>query len=212
MSDSKREALEAVAGAVSRETFDRLLAFEATFRKWSGTMNLAAPSTLENLWTRHVLDSAQLLPLAPEAREWVDLGSGGGFPGAIVAILLHHRADRRVRLVESNHKKCAFLRSALAELAPRAETFPIRIERAVSAWPAPEIVTARALTSLSALIDLSAPWLAAGSRGLFHKGEEYRGEIKLANDTWNLDLIEHPSAVDSRSVILEVVGIERKPL
>lgn len=210
MTVAKRESLERAAGPVSRETFERLLAFESLFIKWAARINLTAPSTLASLWSRHILDSAQLARIAPEALDWADLGSGGGFPGAVMAILLAERPGARMRLVESNNKKCAFLRAALADLGVTAEVYPLRIEQVVANGSRPEVVTARALASLPQLLALVEPWLAAGARALFHKGEEYREEVKLAHDSWNLDLLEHPSVVDPRGVILEIVGIRRR--
>ena len=204
MSEDDYQALCRVAGSVSRETFDRLRQFETVFGKWARRINLVAPSTLEGLWRRHILDSAQLLAIASDARDWADLGSGGGFPGAVIAILVHDRADVSVRLVESNRKKAAFLQNALSGLAPRAEILARRIEDVVECSPAPEIVTARALAPLPRLLALTEPWLAAGTRALFHKGRDSGEEIKLAHDTWNLDLVQHRSSVDDDSVVLEI--------
>ncbi|MEO9615361.1 MAG: 16S rRNA (guanine(527)-N(7))-methyltransferase RsmG [Nitratireductor sp.] len=204
MSEDDYQALCRVAGPVSRETFERLRQFETIFGKWARRINLVAPSTLDSLWRRHILDSAQLLAIAPEARDWADLGSGGGFPGAVIAILVHDRADAAVRLVESNRKKAAFLQNALSGLAPRAEILARRIEDVVECSPAPEIVTARALAPLPQLLALTEPWLAAGTRALFHKGRDSGEEIKLAHDTWNLDLVQHRSSVDDDSVVLEI--------
>ncbi len=204
MSEDDYQALCRVAGPVSRETFERLRQFETIFGKWARRINLVAPSTLEGLWRRHILDSAQLLAIASDARDWADLGSGGGFPGAVIAILVHDRADVSVRLVESNRKKAAFLQNALSGLAPRAEILARRIEDVVECSPAPEIVTARALAPLPRLLALTEPWLAAGTRALFHKGRDSGEEIKLAHDTWNLDLVQHRSSVDDDSVVLEI--------
>jgi 16S rRNA (guanine527-N7)-methyltransferase len=204
VSEDDYQALCRVAGPVSRETFERLRQFETIFGKWARRINLVAPSTLEGLWRRHILDSAQLLAIASDARDWADLGSGGGFPGAVIAILVHDRADVSVRLVESNRKKAAFLQNALSGLAPRAEILARRIEDVVESSPAPEIVTARALAPLPRLLALTEPWLAAGTRALFHKGRDSGEEIKLAHDTWNLDLVQHRSSVDDDSVVLEI--------
>ena len=209
MTDPRFAAVEAAAGAVSRETFERLIAFEAIFRRWSERINLIAPSTTADFWHRHVVDSAQLLKIAPSADIWLDLGSGGGFPGAIVAILLHERDGTSVQLVEANHKKSAFLRTALAELGVRAEIVTARIEGAAGIRQ-PEIVTARALAPLDVLLRLSAPWLGAGARGLFHKGRDYRGEIETAGDAWQFDLVRHDSIVERESVILEISSLRRK--
>ena len=121
--------LDDVAGSVSRETFERLLGFQELFARWAETINLVAPSTLDQLWTRHVLDSAQLLKLMPAARSWLDLGSGGGFPGAVIAILMAERGGT-VELIESNGKKAAFLRTALAAAGAPARVFHCRVEDA----------------------------------------------------------------------------------
>lgn len=206
---SRFDDLIRVAGPVSRETFERLEAFEVVFRRWASRINLVAPSTLNDVWGRHILDSAQLLPLAEDSRRWVDIGSGGGFPGAVLAILLEDRPDSSIVLIESNGKKSSFLRNALSELAPRARIVPERAEVVIANEKAPDIITARAVASLADLLSLTEPWLMAGARALFHKGRDYRAEVKLAGDTWNLDLVEHESAIDTQSVILDIRQIRR---
>lgn len=206
---SRFDDLIRVAGPVSRETFERLEAFEVVFRRWASLINLVAQSTLNDVWARHILDSAQLLPLAENARRWADIGSGGGFPGAVLAILVEERPDSSIVLIESNGKKSAFLRNALAELAPRARIVPERAEVVIANEKAPDIITARAVASLADLLSLTEPWLMAGARALFHKGRDYRAEVKLAGDTWNLDLVEHESAIDTQSVILDIRQIRR---
>lgn len=208
MSDRLAE-LAGVAGPVSRETLQRLEAFESEFRKWSARINLAAPSTLDDLWRRHILDSAQLAVLAPDARRWLDLGSGGGFPGAVMAILLRERADSHIDLVESNHKKASFLRSVLASCGAPATVHVCRIEDAASRVGTPEIVTARALAPLTRLLGLAEPWLGGGTRALFHKGRDYAAEIAESHDAWRFDLIEHRSRIDPESRILEISGLKR---
>ena len=113
MSRGKYERLVEIAGPVSRETFESLEAFETMFLTWAGRINRAAPSTLADVWNRHVLDSAQLFPLAPGALHWLDLGSGGGFPGLVLAFLLKQRPGGWVDLVESNRKKAGFLQAVV---------------------------------------------------------------------------------------------------
>jgi 16S rRNA (guanine527-N7)-methyltransferase len=208
MTSGSHDELRQIAGPVSRETYDKLLQFEAEFRRWSARINLAAPSTLADLWRRHILDSAQLFRLEPDAVEWLDLGSGGGFPGAVMAILLSERAGGRISLVESNRKKSAFLQTILGRLQAPATVYPVRIEDAPGQVPRPQIVTARALAPLPDLIGLAAPWLRAGARGLFHKGRDYRAELANCADAWRFDLVEHRSVIDDASVILDISNVE----
>lgn len=198
------------AGDVSRETFQRLKDFENEFRRWSTRINLAAPSTLPDLWRRHVLDSAQILPLGHDARSWLDLGSGGGFPGAVLTILLTERPNAHITLVESNMKKAAFLQTTLANLGAPARVLAKRIEDAPALVEQPEIVTARALAPLDQLLALSSPWLEHGARALFHKGRDYASEVAKCHDAWQFDLIEHRSAIDEDSVVLEISGLARR--
>ncbi len=199
-----------VAGTVSRETLERLTAFEAEFRRWSARINLAAPSALESLWPRHILDSAQLCGLKPDATDWLDLGSGGGFPGAVVAILLRDRPGGRIELVESNNKKAAFLRAVLGALEAPATVHVCRIEAAFGRVRQPQVVTARALAPLPRLLALAEPWLAAGATALFHKGRDYAAEIAESRDGWRFDLVEHTSKIDPAGRILELSGAVRK--
>ena len=204
MNEDRLAALREIAGDVSRVTVDRLDVFEKQFRRWSSRVNLAAASQLDQLWRRHILDSAQLIRFAPETTiKWLDLGSGGGFPGAVVAILLRDRPSFHIDLVESNRKKTAFLKTALAS-CPCATVHAARIDDVHLIVNPPEIVTARALAPLPGLLSLAEPWLVAGSRGLFHKGRDYVAEIKEARDAWRFDLIEHRSMVDREGMILEI--------
>ena len=201
------EQLHDVAGTVSRETLERLEAFEAQFRHWAQRINLAAPSTLDQLWTRHILDSAQLARIEPHALHWLDIGSGGGFPGIVMAILLTERPGSSIDLIESNNKKAAFLRHAIGLLALPARVHICRIEDAPDRVAAPEIVTARALAPLPNLLGLASPWLLAGATGLFHKGRDYRAEIAESRDEWQFDLVEHISKIDPDSRILSITGL-----
>lgn len=208
MTGGRLDEIRDVAGMVSRETLTRLEAFETEFRRWSVRINLAAPSTLDVLWQRHILDSAQLAGLKPAALTWLDLGSGGGFPGAVLAILMRERPGARVELVESNNKKAAFLKTVLAGLGAPATVHVCRIEDSVSRVDRPQIVTARALAPLPKLLGLASPWLETGSTGLFHKGRDYRAEVAESRDGWRFDLIEHRSRIDPDSRVLEISGLE----
>lgn len=207
MTERSLEELRQIAGPVSRETFDRLIAFELEFLRWTKRINLAAPSTLDSLWRRHILDSAQLAPLAREALRWLDLGSGGGFPGAVMAILLRERIGAAIDLVESNRKKAAFLQNVLTKLDTPVRIHARRIEDIKVL--APEIVTARALAPLPLLLSLSERWLSSGSRGLFHKGRDYRAEVEESRDAWRFDLVEHHSVIAPEGVILEISNLRR---
>lgn len=207
------ELIEIVGHEVSRETLERLEIFEKEFQKWSQRINLAAPSTLAELWRRHILDSAQLYRLKPQATNWLDLGSGGGFPGAILAILLIDRPGGRIELVESNNKKAAFLRAVLGGLGAPATVHICRIEDAFSLTEQPHIVIARALAPLPRLLGLASPWLDASltnsAIALFHKGREYATEIAESSANWRFDLVEHQSKIDPSGRILEISGVKR---
>jgi 16S rRNA (guanine527-N7)-methyltransferase len=199
-----------VSGSVSRETFDRLIAFEATFRRWAARINLVAPSTLPDLWTRHILDSAQLARINSSAVAWLDIGSGGGFPGVVMALMLKERQGASIDLVESNRKKAAFLQTSLSQFDAPAKVHARRVEEAYGLVRQPEIITARALAPLNKLLALAEPWLKEGASGLFHKGREYPSEIRESADAWKYDLVEHKSLVDPDSVILEVSNLVRR--
>jgi 16S rRNA (guanine527-N7)-methyltransferase len=200
-------SLQEAAGPVSRETFERLVVFEQLFLKWNRSINLAAPSTLDDVWGRHILDSAQLARIAPQAKRWADLGSGGGFPGLVLAFLLVEREGASIDLVESNRKKASFLQAVIGQFGLPARVVARRIDDSYTLVSAPEIVTARALAALPALLDLSAPWLTKGSRALFHKGRDYRTEVEESTHRWAFDLVEHPSMTDAHGVILEVTDL-----
>ncbi|ESY47348.1 MULTISPECIES: 16S rRNA (guanine(527)-N(7))-methyltransferase RsmG [unclassified Mesorhizobium] len=207
MSAASWASLQEAAGPVSRETFDRLVTFEQLFLKWNRSINLAAPSTLDDVWGRHILDSAQLARIAPQAKRWADLGSGGGFPGLVMAFLLVERDGASIDLVESNRKKASFLQAVIGQFGLPARVVARRIDDSYALVSEPEIITARALAALPALLDLSAPWLTKGSRALFHKGRDYRSEVEESTHRWAFDLVEHPSMTDAHGVILEVTDL-----
>jgi 16S rRNA (guanine527-N7)-methyltransferase len=196
---------------VSRETQERLEQFVSLFQKWAKTMNLTAPSTVADAWRRHVADSAQIYQLQPASGNWIDLGSGGGFPGVITAILLAESQTGWVHLVESNHKKAAFLRTALRETGARGSVHPVRIEDAPAAIEVADFVSARALAELDLLFGFIEPWVLRNEklRSYFHKGRDYRFEIDKARSRWNFDLLEHRSAVETDSVVLEISNLQR---
>ncbi|HMN87649.1 MAG TPA: 16S rRNA (guanine(527)-N(7))-methyltransferase RsmG [Bauldia sp.] len=204
---------EALAGIVdvSRETLDRLQTYVALLRKWQPAENLVAPSTLGEVWRRHVADSAQIVPLFPAARTVLDIGSGGGFPGLVIACLLGGVAGARVHLVESNSRKCAFLRRVAAEARLPATVRDGRIEAVLADWrDAVDLVTARALAPLGDLLGLAAPVLLHGGRAAFHKGRDFRREIEEASQNWTFDLVVHKSRIDADGAILEIANLARK--
>ncbi len=203
------DALVKVAGPVSRETFSLLTAFVDRFLRWNKITNLVASSTVDEIWLRHIHDSAQLSALAPKARIWVDLGSGGGFPGLVMAMLLRDTPGASVHLVESNRKKTSFLQSIVGEFGLPATVHSRRVEETYKSIGMVDAVSSRALASLQQLLALSEPWLSAGGRGYFHKGRDYRREIKESLPAWRFELIEHPSAIESQSVILEISDLAR---
>ncbi len=196
---------------VSRETQERLQLFARLFTKWAKAINLVAPSTMDDMWSRHVADSAQLFQIAPRPQTWIDLGSGGGFPGVITAIFLAEQQQGWVHLVESNNKKAAFLRTALRETGARGEVHAVRIEDAPKLVPACDAISARALADLDRLMEYAAPWMAGkeNNRAYFHKGRDYQQEIQKARGRWAFDLLEHNSAVERDSVILEISKLRR---
>lgn len=208
--DTRFESLKAIVPAVSRETADRLIAFEELFRKWSKAINLASPSTLNELWTRHILDSAQLFPLASDAKNWLDIGSGGGFPGIVTACFLADQPGSTIDLIESAGKKAAFLRTAAGHLNVPARIHSARIEAMWQKIETPQVVTARALASLNDLFGLAEPWLTNGAKALFQKGRDYQREIDESRVGWSFDLVQHQSAIDQASVILEISNLRRK--
>lgn len=191
---------------VSRETQERLQHFAELFQKWAKTINLVAPSTIDDLWRRHIADSAQIFQLYPKPVHWVDLGSGGGFPGVITAIFLAEQEAGHVDLVESNQKKAAFLRVCLRECDARGAVHAVRIEEAPKVIADCDVVSARALAELDMLLDYAAPWTERNEniRLLLHKGRDYEREIQKARGRWEFDLVKHASVVERDSVILEL--------
>lgn len=196
---------------VSRETEARLDRFVVVFTTWQQRINLVAPSTETALWTRHIADSLQLLDLAPQARIWADLGTGGGFPGLIVACALADVPGAHVHLVESNTKKAAFLREAARETGAAAEVHATRIAGFTRKPLARiDVVTARALAPLSDLLAAAFPLLKTGAKGLFPKGQDVDAELTEAAKCWSIDTTLVPSRTESRSRIVVVNSVKSK--
>ncbi|MGE3303534.1 MAG: 16S rRNA (guanine(527)-N(7))-methyltransferase RsmG [Hyphomonadaceae bacterium] len=199
--------------SVSRETRKALETHLNLLRTWSGRMNLVGPGQLDDYWRRHALDSAQLLALAPDARLWLDLGSGAGFPGFVVACGLIGVSGARVDLVEANQKKAAFLRMAVLETGAPARVLPVRAERLAETrdktGESYDIVTARAFAPLPLILTAAAPWLEAGAGGLFLKGEGVEAELAEAGKAWAMRTRTLPSLSDPRGRIVRVDGVQR---
>jgi len=198
---------------VSRETLVRLDRFVDLLLTWQKTTNLIAPSTIPHLWTRHVADSLQVLQIVSDARSWVDLGSGGGFPGMVIACALAEHTGALVHLVESNAKKAAFLREAQRITGAPVAVHAERIERFVGHFRDPlDIVTARALAPLSDLLTLSSPLLTRkGVQGLFLKGRDAEAELRDAGKSWMMDTALIPSRTDPDGRILAVRALRPRP-
>jgi 16S rRNA (guanine527-N7)-methyltransferase len=195
---------------VSRETLDRLDRFVETLLEWQQRMNLIAASTEPKLWTRHIADSLQLLALAPQARIWVDLGSGAGFPGVVLACALADKPGVRVHLVESSTKKAAFLRDAVRATGAPAEVHAVRLEDFVENLAVPvDVVTARALAPLVALLPATYPLLKTGTLGLFPKGQDVDAELTEAAKCWSIQSTLAPSLTDPKARIVCITGIEK---
>jgi 16S rRNA (guanine527-N7)-methyltransferase len=194
----------------SREIAPRLDRYVAALLQWQATTNLVAPSTIPDLWSRHIADSLQLLRLAPDATRWVDLGSGGGFPGLIIACALADKPGAIVHLVESNLKKAAFLREAVRLTGASARVHAVRIEDFVDGFDeSVEIVTARALASLDNLLDKAYPLLKRGAQALFLKGQDVEAELTAATKYWTIDAELIPSITDAGGRIVKVRSAQR---
>ncbi|SDE65068.1 16S rRNA (guanine(527)-N(7))-methyltransferase RsmG [Limimaricola pyoseonensis] len=192
---------------VSRETAERLHRYAELVRKWNPSINLVAKRDLELLETRHIADSLQLAAFLPSRGHWVDLGSGGGFPGIVVAAAARDRSpELRFTLVESDARKAAFLATAIRELDLNAAILARRIE-AVDPLGA-DIVSARALAPLDRLIALGLPHLAPGGRMIFPKGRRAEDEIRDARAQWKFDCVAHKSDTDPEARILEISRAE----
>jgi len=196
---------------VSRETEARLDRFLALLREWQAKTNLVAPSTLPCLWTRHVADSLQLLKLVPTAEVWVDLGSGGGFPGIVLACAMAETPGAMVHLIERNGKKAAFLREALRVTSARGLVHSTGIEDIVDRLPARiDCVTARALAPLNQLIGFVEPLVRRGAKALFLKGQDVEAELTEATKYWNIKPNLHSSLTGGHGWIVELDHIERR--
>jgi 16S rRNA (guanine527-N7)-methyltransferase len=196
---------------VSRETLARLDRFVATLLTWQKRINLIAPGSVSEIWTRHVADSLQLLSLAPAARVWLDLGSGGGFPGLAIACALAETPGARVHLIESNGKKAAFLREAVRITGVSAIVHHARIEQMGTKLAEHiDLVTARAVAPLNDLLGLAEPWMKRGAQAFFPKGQDVGAELTEASKYWNIEAVLVTSKTDPRARIVKVDRAEQR--
>jgi 16S rRNA (guanine527-N7)-methyltransferase len=205
------KAAALVLTPVSRETEARLDCYVDLLLEWQAKTNLVAPSTLPTLWTRHISDSLQLLTLAPIAKRWADLGSGGGFPGVVLACAMAETSGAVIHLVERNAKKAAFLREAIRITASpgivHLADIGDNVDRITGAV---DCVTARAMAPLHQLIGFAEPLVKQGAKALFPKGQDVESELTEATKYWNIKPHLHSSRTGGHGWIVELDHIERR--
>jgi 16S rRNA (guanine527-N7)-methyltransferase len=189
---------------VSRETRARLEVFAALLLRWNGTVNLIARRDEPELWPRHIADSLQLAPLIPSSTSHgTDLGTGGGFPGLVLAIA----TDIPFDLIESDHRKAAFLREAGRAIQAPIRVHAVRAEAArIESAP---LITSRALAPLPRLLDLAQPLLAPNGICLFHKGAAVESELTAAATGWHMRVERVPSHTAQDACILRISDLAR---
>lgn len=203
-------ALHPSLANVSHETLGRLRQYQALLEKWQRAINLVGPATIPDAWTRHFIDSAQLLPLLPAGPATLyDLGCGAGFPGLVLAMV---RPDVSVTLIESDQKKCAFLATVSHETKTEVKILTTRIEAAAETLPPPDIISARALAALPLLLTYIKPWAEANPNliCIFPKGAQAGSEIEAAQAIASFEVKQQPSQTDSAAQILVLSGIRYK--
>lgn len=193
---------------VSRETFDRLKVFEAAVLKWNPKINLVSKASLSDIWTRHIVDSVQVSTLATPTASWLDLGSGGGFPGLVVAAVIAEKSPgASITLVESDKRKSAFLRSAAREMSLDVTVMSERIENLPHAQA--DVISARALANLTKLLAFTEMHLAPDGVAVFPKGESWKNEVDNARQEWRFDLESSTSWTEPRAAVLRITGVSR---
>ena len=208
--DDPRTALDRFAFVTNSIRGD-LTELVAQLQEWQRAHNLVSRSALEYVWSRHVADSLQLLPHAPAFHDWVDLGSGAGFPGLVIAVACKAERSRRFTLVESNLKKAAFLRAAIRATGANSIVAAERAEahgRKMAGRA--DVISARAVAPLATLLGLAAPYLHADSVVLLLKGQDFVHEHEIASKSWNYDMVASPSATDPGGRILAIRNLSSK--
>lgn len=195
---------ESLGYAVSRETLERLTLYQALLEQWNPRINLVARSTITDAVQRHFVDSAQIATLdQAQLGPWVDLGSGGGFPGLVVAILNAERApDRLMTLIESDTRKATFLRTVIRQTGLTSKVLSLRIEKAPKQNAA--TLSARALAPLPKLLEFSARHLSPNGTALLMKGESWEKEVEVARTQWQFSCTPHTSKTNPNAVVLEI--------
>ena len=203
MTSDRANALALVP--VPPETEARLAVYVELLGRWRKITNLISEASFAEVWTRHIADSAQLLSLAPQARRWVDMGSGAGFPGMVIAIQLAGVAGARVHCLESDRRKCAFLREVARATGAPAEIHPVRIEFIDPESLAPvDAVTARAFAPLPRLIEFAKVWIAKGAVGVFPRGRSAEAQLETIPAAQDLAIDILASKLDPEAAILRV--------
>jgi 16S rRNA (guanine527-N7)-methyltransferase len=190
---------------ISHEIFDRLSIYHDLLLKWQPKINLVGPDTIPDCWNRHFLDSLQLIPYIDDLKKtMVDMGSGAGFPGMVIAIV----GGRDVHLVESDARKIIFLKEVARLTHTNVTIHHGRIENTVIEDVG--IILSRACAPLDALLSLSSFYISHGTDCLFHKGKNYSNEIEDAKEHWSFTCNAFPSVTDTQGVILKLSDIGRK--
>lgn len=202
-------AVQAADLGVSRETFSRLSVFALLLEQWNPRINLVSRASLPHVWDRHIADSLQVLRHLPDgARHWADLGSGGGFPGLVAAIVLPETAPAlRVTLVESDARKAVFLRHVLRQTSVAATVLQERIETLAPLNA--DVISARALSDLTTLLEYMNRHAVARGIGLFPKGKTWAAEVDSARKRWDFAVDAVTSVTEPAAVILKIEGLRR---
>jgi 16S rRNA (guanine527-N7)-methyltransferase len=203
VADDRRTALSLVP--VSRETEERLAIFVALLDRWRHKINLISNQTFASVWTRHIADSAQLSALAPDAKRWIDMGSGAGFPGLVVGIQLADVPGAIVHCVESDTRKCSFLREAVRATGAAAAIHPVRVEAIEPESFGPvDAVTARAFAPLPLTLELARPWMERGAIAVFPRGESAKDQIAALPEASAYAIETLQSVVNPKAAILRI--------
>ncbi|WP_370931438.1 16S rRNA (guanine(527)-N(7))-methyltransferase RsmG [Bartonella sp. DGB1] len=215
--DNEFKLLQNVVNNVSRETYVELQQFVERVKVWSNHINLVSPNSLSQLWVRHILDSAQIFTYGMNQKQWLDLGSGGGFPGIVLAILFKNlnkniNSDNQyfIHLIESNHKKVSFLHSMITEFNLPAKVIADRIENINIDNKNIDVITARAVAPLDLLLKLILPLFSIDTVALLPKGKTFQDELLLAKKKFNFKYSVITSKIDNESVILKISELSSK--